>query len=291
MTDRKRKTFRGISIVAKTFFALALILSAFPSYGQDSTFADSTHAAPVVRDIARKAIVHTDTTKTDTSKSEHPSERIIPEIEKRLSRYPLYFLYIFGGCFVLLALIRLLTPTYLGQLFMSLFNLKLLLTIYREGRFDWNLNNLLIDLIAVLMFGIVIHQSFFHDRNDVFVWVVAFTAMAYFLKMIAVVFLANIFFGRGEAIVHLLMHTMFVRITGLALLPLLLAGLYQGFIPVQELLTYYACGIGILYLFLLVRLYVKMKSVTTGGALYLFLYLCTIEITPLLICLKTVILK
>jgi hypothetical protein len=115
--------------------------------------------------------------------------------------------------------------------------------------------------------------------------------MAYFLKMIAVVFLANIFFGRGEALVHLLMHTMFVRITGLALLPLLLAGLYQGSIPVPDLLAYYGYAIGFLYLILLVRLYVKMKSVTTGGALYLFLYLCTIEISPLLVCLKTVILK
>jgi hypothetical protein len=291
VSGAKQAMRRSLLTRIRLLIVAILLCVLHPAAAQDSIRVDSSASqvsspAPVIPPKADTAKQVT----ADTAKTEHPSELLIPEIEKSLSRYPLYFLYIFGGCFVLLALIRLLTPAYLGQLFLSLFNLKILLGLYKEGRFDWNLNNLLIDIIAVLMFGTLIHQGFFHDQNELYVWVIAFTAMAYFLKMIAVVFLANIFLGRGEALVHLLLHTMFVRITGLALLPLLLAGLYQGFIPVPQLLTYFGYGIGFLYLILLVRLYVKMKSVTTGGAFYLFLYLCTIEISPLLVCLKTVIL-
>ncbi|MGZ5244111.1 MAG: DUF4271 domain-containing protein [Bacteroidia bacterium] len=224
----------------------------------------------------------------DTSLA-HPSEKIIPQIKETIDRFPSYYLYIFIGCFVLLAVIRLLSPTYLRELLLSVFNLKLLLNIFKEGRFDWNVNNTLLDVVFVLMLSIGIHQGLFATDPGFFLWVFAFTAMGYFIKMILIQLLANIFFGRGEALVHLLMHTMFTRITGLILLPVLFAGLYQTVVPLPQLILVLAYILAACYVLWLVRVYVKMKSISTGGIFYLFLYLCAIEASPLIILLKEVI--
>lgn len=219
----------------------------------------------------------------------HPSEKIIPQLKETIERFPSYYLYIFIGCFVLLAVIRLLSPSYLKELLLSVLNLKLLLNIFKEGRFDWNVNNTLLDAIFVLMLSIGIHQGLFAHRPDFFLWVLAFTAMGYFIKLILIQLLANIFFGRGEALVHLLMHTMFTRISGLILLPVLFAGLYQTVVPISQLLLILAYILAVSYIIWLVRVYVKMKSISTGGVFYLFLYLCAIEVSPLIIILKEVI--
>ncbi len=218
----------------------------------------------------------------------HPSEKIIPQLKATIERYPAYYFYIFIGCFVLLAVIRLISPTYLKELLLSVFNLKLLLNIFKEGRFDWNINNTLLDIVFVLMLSIGIQQSLFAENSGIFVWVFAFTATGYFIKLIVIQLMANIFFGRGEALVHLLMHTMFTRITGLILLPVLFAGLYQTAMPLQQLLIILAYILAASYALWLVRVYVKMKSVSTGGIFYLFLYLCAIEVSPVVILLKEV---
>ncbi|RYD76357.1 MAG: DUF4271 domain-containing protein [Sphingobacteriales bacterium] len=220
---------------------------------------------------------------------EHPSENFIPQIKQNIERYPPFYLYIFLGCAVLLAVVRLVSPSYLRELLLSTFNLKLLLNIFKEGRFDWNVNNFLLDVVFVLMLSIGIHQWLFAAQLKMFVWVLSFTAMAYFIKLILIQLTANIFFGRGEALVHLLMFTLFTRIAGLVLLIVLFAGLYQTVLPLPLLLQNLGYLLGIIYLIWAVRVYLKMKSISTGGMFYLFLYLCAIEVSPIIVLLKEVI--
>jgi hypothetical protein len=225
------------------------------------------------------------------SVNRHPSSGVLPGIRKSIDRYPLYFLFIFGGSFVLLALIRLLAPSELRDMAASVLNLKLLLNLFKDGRFGFSLTNLLMDLIAILMFSVFIQQFFFPLRQELFPWILAYVCLGYLLKMIAIQLMAHIFMGRGEALLHLLLHMLFSRATGLVLLPLLFILLYQTFIPIGPALFTVAWALLGFYLLWTVRLYAKMKSMSTSGAFYLFLYLCTIELSPLLILLKGFILK
>src|SRR5687768_12041630 len=92
-------------------------------------------SATAQTDSANYTVISNNAPAIDTAY--HPSEEIIPQLKQNLSRHPLHYIYIFGGCFILLVVIRLVTPSYLKELLLSLINLKLLLGMYKEGRFDW----------------------------------------------------------------------------------------------------------------------------------------------------------
>lgn len=226
-------------------------------------------------------------TATDTG---HISRLIIPTLKHTIDRYPTYFLFIFIGGFVLLAVIRLIDPPYLKNFIISSVNLKHLLYLFNEGQFGFGFTNLLLDVLSISMMAIAIQQMFFAQHIELFIWILAFTFAGYFVKLIAIQLVANIFLDRGEAMVHLLMHLLYTRIIGLLLLPVLFVTLYQASLSKEMLLHYILLGVGIFYLVWLFRLYIKMNSMSISGVLYLFLYLCTIEISPLAILFKDYIL-
>ena len=136
------------------------------------------------------------------------------------------------------------------------------------------------------MLSISIQIYFFPAQPQYFIWIIAFASTGYFLKLILIQFLANIFMGRDEALAHLLLHLLLTRLLGLVLLPVLFIGLYQTVIDVNNFLHIIFILIFILYLGWLGRLFVQMKSISPSGVFYLFLYLCTIELSPIAILLK-----
>jgi hypothetical protein len=214
------------------------------------------------------------------------TKKIVPVIQKSFSRYPSYYLFIFIGGFVLFALIRLIDPSYLSSVFESALNSNLLLSLFKEGIFGFNITSLLLDLVCICMMGIYIQVFFFSASPELFLWILGFTAIGYILKLILIQFLANVFMGRMEAMMHLLMHLLFTRMLGLTLLPLLFFALYQPVFNVQELLRIILVVIFALYLVWLFRLFAKMKSIATVNIFYLFLYLCTVELSTLAILLR-----
>ena len=259
---------------------LCLIISGISAKGR-STGIYSPATSQILQVYAPIAQVsnHADT-------SSHPSEKIIPGISNDVNRYPLYYLFLFIGGFVLLAIVRLLSPADLMELLKSSVNMKLLLYLFKEGRFGFTVTNVLLDALAIAMFGIFFQQLVFPGHYQLFPWVLAFTFLAYILKMIAVQLMSHVFMGRSEATTHLLMQMMFTRICGIIMLPLLFASFYQTFSPIQPLIIAIGWILVCFYGLWLIRLYVKMNSVSSSGLFYVFLYLCTIEISPLLILLK-----
>jgi len=220
------------------------------------------------------------------SDSNRLTKKIVPVIQKSFSRYHPYYLYIFIGGFVLFALIRLIDPSYLSSVFAAAFNSNLLLNLFKEGIFGFNITGLLLDLVCICMMGIYIQVFFFSLFPDLFLWILGFTAIAYILKLILIQFLANVFMGRMEALMHLLMHLLLTRMLGLILLPLLFFALYQPVFEVHELLRIILIVVFTLYMVWLFRLFVKMKSIATGDFFYLLLYLCTVELSTLAILLR-----
>jgi hypothetical protein len=227
------------------------------------------HAAPAVNPA-------------DTS---HPIFQFLPRVSHTINRFPVIYLYIFGGALVLMAVMRLLVPGYLREILISVYDLKILLNSFGENRFGLNFTSFLLDLIAIGIFSIFIHQFFFHGEVA-FGWIVAFTAAVYFFKLIIIQFMANVFFGKGEALVHLLLHLLLTRLFAILLMPALFIILYQSALSTSQLLYYIFIASGVIYSGWLIRLFFKMKALTVNGAIYVFLYLCTIEIAPLAIALK-----
>lgn len=215
----------------------------------------------------------------------HPIHNVIPQVSSLINQYPFYFLFFFLGGLVLIAGVRLLAPTYFKELFSSVFNLKLQLTSFEEGKFGFNVINLLLDLLSIAMISLFI-QNYFFLLEDKLGWIIAFVALAYFFKLIFIQFFANVFFGKGEAMLHLLLHLLLTRILGILLLPLLFISLYQGFFDVHTVLGYIFSFSAFLYALWFIRLFIKMKSLTLSGIFYVFLYLCTVEVSPLVILLK-----
>jgi hypothetical protein len=233
-------------------------------------------AVPAQAQTSQPQLVQQQNPQQDTS---HISKLLIPKIENRINRYPTYFLFIFIGGFVLIAVIRLIDPPYLKNFIISSVNLKHLLYLFNEGQFGFGFTNLLLDVISISMLSIVIQQVFFPSQIELFVWILAFTFVGYFIKLIAIQLIANIFLDRGEAMVHLLMHLLYTRFIGLLLLPALFVALYQGTVSKDMLLHYIILGAACFYFVWLLRLYIKMNSMSISGVFYLFLYLCTIEIS------------
>jgi hypothetical protein len=243
----------------------------------------TTSQAPATSTAQQTAKPGSATAKDSARKNE---VHIGNKLQRTINRFVPYYVFIFLGGFVLLAVIRILDPPYLRNLIVSSINLKLLLNLFKEGIFGFNVTNLLLDVLCICMFSICIQVYFFPAHPQYFVWILAFTGITYFLKLIVIQFLANIFMGRAEALIHLLMHLLFTRLLGLVLLPVLFAGLYQPIIDVTVLLHVIVVSVFVLYLGWLMRLYVQMKSMSSSGIFYLFLYLCTIELSPLAILLK-----
>lgn len=214
------------------------------------------------------------------------TKKIIPVIRKSIERYPGYYLFIFLGGFIVFALIRIIDPSFLRSIFDATLNINLLLGLFKEGIFGFNITSLLLDLVCICMTGIYIQVFFFSAASSLFLWILGFTAIAYILKLILIQFFANVFMGRAEATVHILMQLLFMRMLGLVLLPLLFFALYQPIFGVHELLRFSLTVISIIYVVWLVRLFIKMKSVGKVNILYLFLYLCTVEISTLAILLR-----
>jgi hypothetical protein len=214
------------------------------------------------------------------------SKKIFPVIRKSVNRYPSYYLFIFLAGFVIFAIIRLIDPSYLKFLLASTININLLLNLFKEGVFGFNVTNLLLDLLCVGIGSIFIQVYFFDFQPQLFPWILAFSAVAYFLKLILIQFFANVFMDRTEALIHMLMHLLLTRILGLVLLPVLFLAIYQPEFEVITLLDGILTAVLVVYLAWIVRLFIKMKSMSPIGFVYLFLYLCTVELSPLALLLK-----
>jgi hypothetical protein len=212
--------------------------------------------------------------------------RILPVFQKTINKFQPFYFFMFIGGFIMLAVIRIINPPYLFNIFTASINLKLLLSLFKEGIFGFNITSMLLDILCVAMLSIGVQIFFFVNQPQYFLWILSFISIAYVLKLIAIQFFANIFMGRGEALIHLLMHLLFTRFLGLALLPLLFVILYQPLVDVNSLLKIVIIAILVFYSAWVLRLFIQMKTMSASGVIYLFLYLCTIEFSPLTILFK-----
>ena len=199
---------------------------------------------------------------------------------------PPYVAYLFLFAFALLAIIVIIDRELLTQLFGCLLNPSQLIGLYNEGRFGFNLLNFAFDFIFVLSVTVIIQFVFFQYHPEYFIWIAIFTLAAYFVKVVFIQICAYLFFDRRVAISHSLFDLLFTRLLGLVLLPIVFCALYQSLFGMVFLMVILFVVTLCLYLIWLIMLLLKMKLDGVGGVFYLMLYLCAVEVFPLLIILK-----
>jgi hypothetical protein len=280
-----------LSVIKKTLKQILLLLCfifcvIYPCteiYGQDTTISDTSSVKNGIISTADSTTAPKDTI---TAEEKEPVLRL----RKELHNFPSYYIYVFFAGFIILALITLVDPYYLQELFLSAFKTSHLFTLLQEGRFGLNFVNLLLDSIFILMFSILIQVEFFPDKPSLFIWIAVFSLGFFFLKIILIQIAAYIFFDKTDALLHVLMNLLFSRLMAIILLPLMFCTLYQASFPLTLLAELIIGFLLFMYIIWLLKLLVKMKIEGISGVFYLFLYLCAIEISPVLILIKDFIL-
>jgi len=207
-------------------------------------------------------------------------------VRNQIHTYPAYYTYILLAALVIVSLIRIIAPTYIKELFYSIITPAQLYALYREGKFGFNFTNLLFDIIFIFCFSMVIQMAFFRDRPDLFYLIAAFTAGAYYFKLLLIQVFAYIFFDKSEALWHSLYHLLFTRTSGIILVPCLFFALFQPYFPLHLCIIAILAFLIAIYGLWLIRLFVKMKIGGESDFFYHFLYLCALEISPILILIK-----
>jgi hypothetical protein len=223
---------------------------------------------------------------TNTTNMQPGVQRGDGKLKAPLVKAPLYFAYLFILAFFILAIVKIADTNYFYKLFSSAVNTGQVFDMFQEGRFGFNLMSLNLDFFFILSLSVLIQQLFFPLHPESFGWIVVFTAGGYFLKIILIQLCAYLFFDQLDALLHVLMNLLFTRIIGLAFLPLVFFCIYQIHYSPVLLLKILFVILLIAYGLWMIRLLVKMKLEGISGIFYLILYLCALEVFPVLILLK-----
>ncbi len=205
-----------------------------------------------------------------------------------------WFAFIFLGSLVLLAIVRTSFGKYLLNIFQSLVNFSTASRMFRERNAAMTRGSLILNIFSYIIVGL-----FFFQVAQAFFTLPPISRFWYFMivqgAIIAIIFSKKLVYlttgfvienlsDTSEFLYHFDIH---IKISGILLLPVV--GL-AAWSPAGSTYAFLVAGltiIAILYIFLLWRgtiIFLKKQF----SIFYLFLYLCTLEILPMLILLKII---
>ncbi|HAX96683.1 MAG TPA: hypothetical protein DCY35_09220 [Prolixibacteraceae bacterium] len=205
-----------------------------------------------------------------------------------------WFTFVFLGSLVLLAIVRTSFGNYLLNLFQSLVNYSTASRMFRERNAALTRGSLILNTFSYMIIGLFffqVAQTFFAQPPLAKFWLfliiqgsVIVTVFSKKLIYLATGFVIENVSDTSEFLYHFDIH---LKISGILLLPVVALAAWS---PTGSPHNYMVAGltiISILYIFLLWRgtiIFLKKQF----SIFYLFLYLCTLEILPMLILLKII---
>ncbi len=197
-------------------------------------------------------------------------------------------------CFILFVFVRIYYRKPFEQLFKSLFAGRSGNPALREEFSSSGRSNLFLSLLFLLTLSLFIYQCFacFRGTPDplkgllFFLKTLVFIGAAYLVKSSFIRWVGFVFKTSQTAEEYLYTVFFYTRLLGVILLPIIIASAYITVIP-DVWLAY--TGIVLICLTFLIR---TAQATLAGGhnksisAFYLFLYLCTLEILPLVVLIK-----
>lgn len=200
--------------------------------------------------------------------------------------------YLLAGVVALVAFIKIVFPKYFQNLFSLFFQTSFRQKQTRDQLLHNNLASLLMNLLFVVSGSIFItliaqKQHWLHIN---FWWQLLYAAILlasiYFIKFLFLIFSGWVFNAKEAANTYLFIIFLINKIMGIVLIPFLLILAFSATPIVQVSVTIALIIIGAMFLY---RYVVSLGTIRTSlkvNALHFFLYLCAIEILPLLLMYK-----
>jgi hypothetical protein len=201
--------------------------------------------------------------------------------------------------FLLFVLVRVYSPRKLNQMFIAFVNPAAMNQLLREEYAFTNRSSLLLLLIYLLVFPLFAFQTILYFLNGNFpggtspahifsgyVLIMGFVFAVYLIKILVTRFLASAFGLQATGSEYIYTILLFNKVIGLLIYPLVMLIAFAHQLNSANILK---AGIGVLTILLIYRtLRLIQIGLSASGVsfLYLFLYLCTLEILPFLVLIK-----
>ena len=188
--------------------------------------------------------------------------------------------------FLIIAILRGYYWKYVRLLFLGLFAQRYSNQFLREG-------NVFTERINVLTFGLLIINltillSYFSNHQDSFnfLYISAFLILFFLSKIIVILFLGHLFMMKDIAKLLIFFSFLFDRVLAIFLFPLLVF-LHYSYLATENIMVLSINLIVVILLLLKTFWLWKIGAKSFGlSQFYIFLYLCGIEITPVLMLVK-----
>jgi len=194
---------------------------------------------------------------------------------------------LFYVLFIMVAVIEIAFPRRWQILFLSIIQPKYVYTIDEEDKLGFNLHYIVCDLATIYTISKILFITYEVDINITFEWFTLVVAIVYYLKALVILSVGEIFFRDGSNIRHLLAYFGFIRPTGLIV--------FFGIFFFSVVFPNSLMGSNAIYLFSIwyiltfLAVFRGLWDVARLGfaqSTFVFIYLCTTEITPVIIALR-----
>ncbi|NNV56436.1 DUF4271 domain-containing protein [Panacibacter sp. KCS-6] len=203
-----------------------------------------------------------------------------------------FLFYLLLAVVLLLAIIRQLFPKYLQNVFHIMFQASFRQKQTREQLMQETLPSLLMNILFVIVCGLFIailayqRQWLQADFWQLSLYSITVLALAYMFKYLIIQFMGWAFQAKEPAAVYGFIVFMINKVIGLALLPLLLMVAFSSGYIVDITVTVAAVVVILLFLFRYIVSLTVMRGTLQVHPIHFFIYLCAVEIVPMLIIYK-----
>lgn|GEM_PF-209172 len=204
-----------------------------------------------------------------------------------------YLFYLLVAIVLLLAIIKQLFPKYYQNIFQLMFQASFRQKQTREQMMQQALPALLMNILFILVGGLFI--SILADINKwlkisfwlLTVYSITLLALVYIFKYLVIQFMGWVFNAREQASTYGFIVFLVNKVIGLALLPLLLLLAFSNAGSIQQIVLTVA---GFVVILLLIFRYIVsltiIRNTLSIHPLHFFIYLCAVELMPMLILYK-----
>jgi hypothetical protein len=213
-------------------------------------------------------------------------------VDYRIRESKDYLFYLLYGIILLLAFIKVIFPKYFRNLFLLFFQTSLRQKQTREQLLQDTLASLLINLLFIISAGLFISLLMITKGWlrlpfwTLYAYVTGVLIVIYTGKYLFLVFAGWVFNNKEVANGYIFLVSMINRILGILLIPF---SVFMAFGDERIISVVATLSIGLVVLLLLYRYLVSFGSLRNDlkiNAFHFFLYLCAVEILPMLVIYK-----
>lgn len=200
--------------------------------------------------------------------------------------------YALTGLILLVALIKQLFPKYFSSLFRLMFEASFRQKQRREQLMQETLPSLLMNILFILVGGLFVAliASYYRWLQTSFWWVTLYSitvlALVYMVKYVVIQFTGWVFNAKESASTYSFIVFLINKMIGVALLPLMLLLAFSNGQVWDIAVTLATCLVILLLIFRYIISLRIIRGTLNINPLHFFIYLCAVELMPMLIIYK-----